>query len=128
MGAHMNLTQQIREHALALGFDLVGITPLQSPGHDAAFSDWLAAGYHGEMAYLPARAAQRLDPSLLAPGARSLIMLVVNYNPGPPPAEWDNPAHGRIARYAWGADYHDTVSYTHLRAHETRHDLVCRLL
>lgn len=105
----MNLTQQIREHALALGFDLVGITPLQSPGHAAAFSDWLAAGYHGEMAYLPARAAQRLDPSLLAPGARSLIMLVVNYNPGPPPAEWDNPAHGRIARYAWGADYHDII-------------------
>jgi epoxyqueuosine reductase len=105
----MNLTQQIREHALALGFDLVGITPLQSPAHTAAFSDWLAAGYHGEMSYLPARAAQRLDPALLAPGARSLIMLAVNYNPGPPPAEWDNPAHGRIARYAWAADYHDVI-------------------
>jgi epoxyqueuosine reductase len=105
----MNLTQQIRERALALGFDLVGITPLQSPGHAAAFSDWLAAGHQGEMAYLPLRAAQRLDPALLAPGARSLIMLAVNYNPGPPPAEWDNPAYGRIARYAWAADYHDVI-------------------
>ena len=27
-----------------------------------------------------------------------------------------------------GADTHRAVSYTHLRAHETRHDLVCRLL
>ena len=105
----MNLTGQIKEQALALGFDLVGITPLASPTHGAAFGDWLAAGYHGEMAYLPARAAQRLDPALLAPGARSLIMVAVNYNPGPPPAEWDDPTHGRIARYAWAADYHDVI-------------------
>src|SRR5512133_190046 len=105
----MNLTGQIKEQALALGFDLVGITPLRSPAHGAAFDDWLAAGYHGEMAYLPARAAQRLDPALLAPGARSLIMLAVNYNPGPPPAAWEDPTHGRIARYAWAADYHDVI-------------------
>jgi epoxyqueuosine reductase len=104
-----HVTQQIKEQARVLGFDLVGITPLGSPAHGPAFGDWLAAGYHGEMAYLPARAAQRLDPASLAPGARSLIMLVVNYNPGPPPLEWEDPTHGRIARYAWAADYHDVI-------------------
>ncbi len=105
----MNLTQQIKQEALALGFGLVGITPSGTPAHAAAFAGWLGAGHHGEMTYLAVREAQRLDPALLAPGARSLIMLAVNYNPGPPPPEWDDPTHGRIARYAWAADYHDVI-------------------
>jgi epoxyqueuosine reductase len=109
MDTIMSLTERIRSQALALGFDLAGITPLTSPSHAHAFSAWLGAGYHGEMAYLPAHAAQRADPALLAPGARSLIMLLVNYNPGPPPPQWDDPTHGRIARYAWSRDYHDLI-------------------
>jgi epoxyqueuosine reductase len=105
----MTLTDKILAHALALGFDLAGVMPAGPPLRGAAFSDWLAAGYHGEMAYLAARAAERLNPALLAPGARSAILLAANYNPGPPPAGWDAPALGRFARYAWSADYHAVI-------------------
>ena len=38
-----------------------------------------------------------------------MIVLAVNYNPGPPPPGWHDPTHGRIARYAWAADYHDVL-------------------
>ena len=104
-----SLSAEIKAHAYELGFDLAGITPAGPPMHGDAFAGWLAAGYHGEMDYLPRRAAQRADPARLEPTARSLIMLALNYNPGPPPPEWDDPARGRIARYAWSPDYHDAI-------------------
>ena len=105
----MSLSDEVLAHALALGFDAAGIVPVGPPRHGAAFADWLAAGYGGEMAYLAARAAERLDPAIWLPDARSLILLAANYNPGVPPPEWHDPAHGRIARYAWAADYHDVL-------------------
>ena len=105
----MSLSDEVLAHALALGFDAAGIVPVGPPRHGAAFADWLAAGYGGEMAYLAARAAERLDPAIWLPDARSLILLAANYNPGAPPPEWHDPAHGRIARYAWAPDYHDVL-------------------
>ena len=105
----MSLSDEVLAHALALGFDAAGIVPVGPPRHGAAFADWLAAGYGGEMAYLAARAAERLDPAIWLPDARSLILLAANYNPGVPPPEWHDPAHGRIARYAWAPDYHDVL-------------------
>jgi epoxyqueuosine reductase len=96
-------------HALTLGFDRAGISPVGPPAHGAAFADWLAAGYGGEMAYLAGRAAARLDPTVWLGDAVSLIVVAVNYFPGPPPATWADPAHGRFARYAWAADYHDLL-------------------
>ena len=105
----MSLSDEVLAHALALGFDAAGIVPVGPPRHGAAFADWLAAGYEGEMAYLAARAAERLDPAIWLPDARSLILLAANYNPGAPPPAWHDPAHGRIARYAWAADYHDVL-------------------
>lgn len=105
----MSLTAEIRSRARDLGFDLVGVTPAGPAPRFDAFRSWLAAGYHGEMAYLARRAAERAGAGALAPGARSLIMLAANYNPGPPPPEWNDPAFGRIARYAWAPDYHDAI-------------------
>ncbi len=105
----MSLSDEVLAQAFALGFDAAGIVPVGPPRHGAAFADWLAAGCGGEMAYLAARVAERLDPTVWLPDAHSLILLAANYNPGVPPPEWHNPAHGRIARYAWAADYHDVL-------------------
>jgi epoxyqueuosine reductase len=105
----MSLSDEVLAQALALGFDAAGIVPVGPPRHGAAFVDWLAAGYDGEMAYLAARATERLDPAIWLTDARSLILLAANYNPGAPPPAWRDPAHGRIARYAWAADYHDIL-------------------
>jgi epoxyqueuosine reductase len=105
----MSLLDEVFARALALGFDVASIVPVGPPRHGSAFADWLAAGYNGEMAYLAARAAERLDPTVWLPDARSLILLAANYNPGAPPPAWRDQAHGRIARYAWTADYHDVL-------------------
>ena len=113
----MTLTDAILTHALALGFDLAGVTPVGPPRHGEAFAAWLTAGYHGEMAYLAARAAERLDPRHFAPGAQSIILLAVNYNATPhsrhPVPEQEPgvpaPSVGRIARYARAPDYHDVL-------------------
>jgi epoxyqueuosine reductase len=105
----MTLAQDIRAHACALGFDLAGIVSAGPPLRYPAFAAWLAAGYHGEMVYLAARATERADPAALAPGARSMVVLAANYNSGPPPPAWNVPSSGRIARYAWTPDYHDVI-------------------
>jgi epoxyqueuosine reductase len=131
----MTLTQDTLAHALTLGFDIAGIVPVGAPRHAAAFAGWLAADYHGEMAYLANRAAERMDPNLFAPDARSMILVAATYaasNTGggeegtssypsssshPEPVEGCELgegcapaiAQGRIARYACGPDYHDTL-------------------
>jgi epoxyqueuosine reductase len=105
----MALSDDILAYALSLGFDRAGIVPIGPPAHGVAFADWLAAGYHGEMTYLAARAAERLDPPAWLGDAASLILLAANYNPGSSLSTWADPAHGRFARYAWAADYHDRL-------------------
>ncbi|OQA42210.1 MAG: Epoxyqueuosine reductase [Chloroflexi bacterium ADurb.Bin325] len=100
---------EILTYALSLGFDMVATVPVAAPRYSAEFTAWLRAGYHGEMAYLAERAALRLAPAQLLDDARTMIVLAANYNPGPPPPGWDDPARGRIARYAWAPDYHDVI-------------------
>lgn len=111
----MALIQDVLVHARGLGFDLVSIAPAGSPAHFAAFEKWLAAGYHGEMAYMAERRGLRADPAQLSPGTRTVVVVGANYHPGAPPSKWDAPACGRFARYAWAADYHDAIRTALLR-------------
>ncbi len=61
------------------------------------------------MTYLGRHIDLRLDPTGMLPGARSIIVVALNYRqPEPPPAS-DGLIRGRIARYAWGHDYHDVL-------------------
>ena len=81
--------------------------------------DWLAAGMHAEMAWMDRTAEKRIDPALVLAGARTIIMLGVNYwnqpqaaqNPIAAVASKLAPTSGqpRWARYALHADYHDTM-------------------
>jgi epoxyqueuosine reductase len=102
------LSRQIRECAQAIGFDLVGITTAQPPQHAEQFQNWLAKEFHGEMAYMAKNAPKRVDPQNVLSGARSIIVVGLNYFNG---AAGDVQAtNGRIARYAWGErDYHDVM-------------------
>lgn len=53
---------------------------------------------------------RRCNPRLLLDGARSVIVLGLSYSTrNPPPEVWNDPLRGRVARFAWGADYHDVV-------------------
>lgn len=102
--------QQIRDHALTLGLNAVGIAPAAEARHGAGLRRWLDAGYHGEMRWLANRLERRLDPREVVPNARSVIMVAVQYFTEEPPAHlWQDPMRGRVARYAWGPDYHDRL-------------------
>jgi epoxyqueuosine reductase len=100
----------IAADAHALGFTLAGCAPLAPLGKTTFLTRWLADGRAGEMRWLAERMAERNDPTLLVPWARSVIALGYPYRPPPPPPlDWRATLRGRIAAYALGADYHDRV-------------------
>jgi epoxyqueuosine reductase len=105
-------TAWICEQARAIGFDLCGVAPAAEMLSDGeALARWLARGFAGEMKYL--HDPRRLDPAAVLEGARSVVVLGLNYN-GPQPYSTqilkdDDTARGWISRYAWGDDYHTVI-------------------
>lgn len=103
--------QAVVRLAQNLGFALLGIAPAEPSAYAREFQAWLDAGLQGEMDYMAAHTPQRLDPRVLVPGARSIICVADLYasRAAAPPAGEPAPSQpgtGRIARYAWGDDYH----------------------
>ena len=101
----------IRERALALGFDAVGFAAADLGGHARDhLAQYLALGYHGDMGWLDSRAAERGAPKELWPEARSVVVLGLNYGPaGDPLAPLNRRDRGTISVYAQGRDYHHLV-------------------
>lgn len=101
----MNLAGQITSRAQDLGFDLVGIAPAGEARHAEAYRRWLDAGYAGGMAWMAKDAGRRIQPA-----AKTVVVCGLSYFvQDPPPELWNDPARGRIARYAWGRDYHNVM-------------------
>ncbi|HUY92877.1 MAG TPA: tRNA epoxyqueuosine(34) reductase QueG [Pirellulales bacterium] len=101
------LTAALKAEAARLGFALAGACPAVTPAGIHRFQDWLSAGYAGEMEYLARRRLAYEHPRHVLEGARSLLLLAMNYRTAEPqPAA---PGQGRVSRYAWGADYHDLI-------------------
>ena len=105
--ASATLTETIKARALDLGFDRVAIGPASPPPHGPAFSRWVEAGYAATMDYLGRREGERLDPSRVLPGARSVVCVALNYYQGEPAPD---PSWSPVARYAWGRDYHAVMT------------------
>jgi epoxyqueuosine reductase len=103
------LTQRIKTCGAALGFDLVGVSPVQSPAHGDSFAEWLRRGYHGEMAYMPRTAEKRMHPGEFLPWARSVVSVALNYDTPYDRTREGEGIRGWISRYAWGDDYHDVM-------------------
>lgn len=112
------LTQRIKDQALAVGFDVVGVAPVQESPELAFFERWLDAGYAGEMHYLQRSRERRRELRQVVPGAQSVVVCGLNYDTDAPysTAQAD-PERGWIARYAWGTDYHQVMQerLTHLQ-------------
>ncbi len=105
-----DLAQRIKAQALALGFDLVGIAPAQASPELAFFQRWLDAGYAGEMHYLARNRERRGDMQQVLPGAQSVVVCGLNYDTDYPYSTTQHdPERGWVARYAWGADYHQVM-------------------
>ena len=100
----------IKQRALEIGFDLVGVAPAGPSAYRDYFRQWLDGGGHGSMAYLANRFDERIDPSAYLPGARSVVCVAMNYHVSLEPVPPDQAGrHGRVARYALGDDYHEVV-------------------
>ncbi len=97
---------RIKDTAASLGFHSCGITDLSPPPHDTALTTWLTSGMAGTMTYMNRQAARRKEPARILEGATRAIVVTRNYNNPDPP---DNDGCGKIAKYARGNDYHDTL-------------------
>jgi len=128
----MSLAKAIKAEALALGFDAVGISRITDSVQPSAFSlqsdsslppspvtplpqlllgrlsEWLQRGYQGTMAWMTRDPSRRSDPRLVLPGCKSMLSVGMNYYTDNRANE--QPGMGRIARYAWGQDYHEVMS------------------
>ena len=116
----IDLKAQLIDFARKLGFDSCRIASCVSPAHTQEFQAWLKNGAHGEMQYMARGEEKRSDPQRVLAGANSTIVLALNYfqgaEAGVSPANNGAAdtaaatAKGRIARYAWGDDYHDVIA------------------
>jgi epoxyqueuosine reductase len=105
----------IVERAKRIGFDLCGVVRPERFPEFEKFGEWLDRGYAGEMRYL--EDPRRVDPGLMSPSARSIIVCGLNYNTAHPYSieaagslqEAGSPPRGWISRYAWGDDYHEVM-------------------
>jgi epoxyqueuosine reductase len=100
--------EQLRERLVSLGFDDVRFTTL-TPLKGEVLGAWLGAGMHGDMQWMERTAEKRLQPDLVLPGAKSIIMLGVNYWSGARPPATSGARPPTWARYARYEDYHDTM-------------------
>lgn len=99
-------TNWIKQEAKRLGFSSCGISKAEFLNDEAPrLEQWLNKNFHGEMHYMANHFDKRLDPSLLVPGAKSVISLLYNYFP----EEQQNENSYHIAKYAYGEDYHHVI-------------------
>lgn len=97
----------IKRAAQVLGFAACGVARAAAVSDEAVarYDRWLSLGHHGCMGWAEDNRAVRDDPRLLVEGARSIIMVAMNYYPG-----WLQPAAApQVAYYAYGKDYHKVV-------------------
>jgi len=103
--------------ARALGFSQIGVAGVDLSTAEPGLSAWLAAGFHGEMAYMAAHGTKRARPAELVPGTLSVITARMDYLPANTPAGWQTvelarlgqPAQGVVSLYARGRDYHKVM-------------------
>src|SRR6516165_8581674 len=96
---------QIVTLARDLGFDSCCFARADAPEHSMQFREWLDRGEGGEMNYLARNAEKRCDPQQVLPEAKTVMVLALNYFQG----RGTEISSGRIARYAWGDDYHRLI-------------------
>ncbi len=108
----MSLNDLLQAEAFRLGFMLFGAARVQPPPHVAEYKRWVVAGRHASMAYLATERAleRRAHPNLILPEATSLLVVAMRYfAPQLNLLASSSEALGRVAAYAWGADYHEII-------------------
>ena len=108
MGKNLKeISNRIKELAIGLGFTDCGIAPASQLTQDAArLRKWLEKGMHAGMKYMESYFDKRIDPSLLVPGAKSVIVVLLNYFPEHQQKQENNLI---LSKYAYGNDYHPVM-------------------
>ena len=100
---------EVKAIAQQMGFHTCGLA-IAAPVEAAVatyYMTWIAQGGHGEMDYLARNIEKRLDPTLLLPGAKTIVSVALNYYP-----QQHLPSEGyQLASYAYGKDYHDLMKH-----------------
>jgi epoxyqueuosine reductase len=101
-----NNTQRIKTEAKRLGFLSCGISKAGFLEEEAPrLENWLNNHMQGEMSYMENHFDKRLDPTILVPGSKSVISLLLNYFP----EETQREDSYKISKYAYGTDYHFVI-------------------
>jgi len=106
------LKRELLAFAHELGFASCRIATCDPPPHTTELQTWLQGNAHGEMSNMERGEEKRCDPQKVLRGARSMIVLALNYFQGEQVQRSSRQigTTGRIARYAWGDDYHDLIA------------------
>ena len=95
--------QKLKDLAREIGFDAAGVAPVALLSDEVArLRGWIEAGKNAEMGYMARNLDKRENPALLVEGAESVVVTLTNYYT----ARKQAPGIPRIAKYAWGKDYH----------------------
>jgi epoxyqueuosine reductase len=107
----LTLSQTLQSHALELGFDACRVTRADEAWEAGqGLADYVAAGHHGEMAWMEETLSRRKHPTAMWPEARSAVVVALNYGPDRDPlTSLDQSAHATISVYASNKDYHDVL-------------------
>jgi len=100
------MKEKIIAYAKEIGFDLVAFSKAKiEEKYLKAFDDWIENNREADMAYMR-KIEQRRNLNKILPGAKSVIVLAMNYY-----YEQKELANGsgRVARYAYGRDYHKII-------------------
>jgi epoxyqueuosine reductase len=103
------VAQALRRRAIELGLDRVGLAAIDRPVPREVLETWLADGRHAGMDYLARRGEVRLDPRHLMRGVRCVVSAALNYHVSSPAGSDDPNSAARVARFAWGRDYHEVL-------------------
>ncbi|KQW86756.1 tRNA epoxyqueuosine(34) reductase QueG [Brevundimonas sp. Root1279] len=106
-----DLKALIRDSAAALGFDVCRFASAAAPwSAGERLAHFVEAGRHGEMGWMETTLERRAHPTAMWDGARTAVVLGMNYGPGHDPLpEMDDRSAGYISVYARGDDYHELI-------------------
>ena len=106
------LARAIRQWGAELGFQRVGIAGTSLSQDEARLMEWLAQGFHGEMAWMQRHGSKRSRPQALVPGTIRIISVRMDYWPAqaaPAGTQLADPLGAYLSRYALGRDYHKVL-------------------
>ena len=105
----VSLSEEIKQKALELGFQKVGIARAEKLEEEAEhLREWLNREYHGTMEWVAKNFEKRIDPKLVLPDAKSVISVAMNYYTDIQHGQ--DEGVGKVSRYAWGDDYHTILN------------------